>query len=131
VGKTQTALSFADGRREHYAYIFFVLATSPAVIVAEDRKVVRRLRLQRPDQDPAEEPEIVDLVKTWLSEHSRWLIMFDNEFEPGIFRRYTPVEGSGYMLSTTRSQVAAEALAERADVYEVRKSNLTKRSSSP
>ena len=119
IGKTQIALRFAERCRNQYTHIFFVNAASSATITSDYRTFARRLRLLRAGQDRPKESEVVDLVKTWLSEHTRWLMVFDNALEPGVVRHYTPVEGSGHILFTTRSQIAAEALAERANVLAV------------
>jgi NB-ARC domain len=121
VGKTQIALRFAQQRWDQYSHIFYVHAIDPATIIADYRKIALRLRLQRPDNDNdnAKDPEVVELVKMWLLEHSSWLIIFDNALEPGIVRRFTPVEGSGHIIFTTRSLIAAKALAETANVYDV------------
>jgi NB-ARC domain len=119
VGKTQVALSFTNRHQDQYTHVLFVNAISPATIVGAYRTFARRLKLLRQDQDLTEEYMLVDLVKTWLSDHTGWLIVFDNALEPGLVRRYTPVEGTGHIFFTTRSQIAAEALAERASVIEL------------
>jgi tetratricopeptide (TPR) repeat protein len=121
VGKSQIALCFAEQRWDQYTHIFYVHATSSATIIADYRKIALRLKLQRPedDQDHAREPQVVELVKTWLSEHSKWFMIFDNALEPAIVCGYTPVEGSGHILFTTRSQISAEVFVERSNVHEV------------
>jgi tetratricopeptide (TPR) repeat protein len=119
VGKTQIALRFSRDRWDQYTHIFYVHAISAPNIGDDYRMIARRLRLLKPNQNNMKQPEVVDLVKTWLSEHSDWLLIFDNALEPGTVRRYTPLEGSGHMIFTTRSQIAAEALVERAYVHEV------------
>jgi NB-ARC domain len=121
VGKSQIALCFAERRWDQYTHIFYVHATSSASIVADYRKIALRLKLQRPDeyQDPAKDHEVVELVKMWLSERSTWLMIFDNALEPAIVCSYTPVEGSGDMIFTTRSQISAETFVGRSSVLEV------------
>lgn len=121
VGKTQIALRFAKRSGDQYSHIFFVHATSSATITTAYRQIALRLKLQRPNenQDPSKDSQLIDLVKMWLSEHSTWLFIFDNVVESGLVRQFTPVAEHGHLIFTTRSQVAAEALAERANVYEV------------
>jgi hypothetical protein len=119
VGKTQIALRYEERYRDQYRHIFFVNATSSATIVTDYRQIAQRLKIPRPDQALPGESDIVEGLKTWLAERTGWLMIFDNALEPGTVRRYTPVEGLGHILFTTRSQIAARALVERANVCEI------------
>jgi NB-ARC domain len=113
------ALRFTERFRDQYKYVFYVSANTSAAIVADYRRIARRLRLYKPDQKEIEDTEVVELLKAWLSENTAWLMVFDNALEPGTVRRYTPVEGNGHVLFTTRSSIAAEALSGKANTLEL------------
>lgn len=117
VGKSQIALRFAEQYQDQYTYVFHVRAKRSADIIEDYRKIARRLKIWRPDQELSEGPAIIELLHTWLREHNRWLMIFDDALEPGTARAYAPLEGNGHILFTTRSQVTAEALVDRNSVY--------------
>lgn len=119
IGKTQIALRFEERYRDQYRHIFFVNATSSATIVTDYRQIAQRLKIPRPDQGSPGESDIVEALKTWLAKCTSWLMIFDNALEPGTVRRYSPDGGLGHILFTTRSQITARALVERANVCEI------------
>jgi hypothetical protein len=123
VGKSQIALCFADRYQDLYTHIFHVRAASSATLLEDYRLIAQRLKLWRPDQTIAQERgerEAVELVKGWLAEHSTWLLIFDNALEASTVRRFTPVDGRGHVIFTTRDEMSAATLADWPNAYEVR-----------
>jgi NB-ARC domain len=119
IGKTQVALRYERQHRGTYQHVFFVNATSAQTIVTSYRDIARMLcsdetRAKELDKIGAER-----LIQAWLAKHTDWLLIYDNAIQPSVVRRYTPEQGRGHILFTTRNEITAEALVEREEAYEV------------
>ena len=119
IGKSQTALRFAAKEEEAYRYVFYIHADTRESLLSRYRTIAVLLKLCNAPVEAFEEQEIVEKLKEWLSKSGEWLLIFDSVTEPGIVLEFTPIEGAGSILFTTRSEVVASSLAAH-HAYEVR-----------
>jgi tetratricopeptide (TPR) repeat protein len=119
IGKTQIALCYATRFRSKYPYVFFINATTAETINASYRGIVQMLLADKEDIENLDAARIENLVKAWLADHANWLLIYDNAIETGAVRRYTPLNGSGHIIFTTRNEIAAETLVGRERSHEI------------
>ena len=67
--------------------------------------------MKLPEEKEREIDRIVQAVKTWLEEHSRWLLILDNADNLELARSYLPTKPRGHILLTTRSQIVGHIAA--------------------
>jgi tetratricopeptide (TPR) repeat protein/DNA-binding XRE family transcriptional regulator len=110
IGKTQLALEYAhQSYPDVYHSVFFVNAADKASLVAGYLSLAQLLQL--PEQNEREVERIVQAVKVWLEEHTRWLLILDNADDLELARSYLPTKSRGHILFTTRSQIVGTIAA--------------------
>jgi hypothetical protein len=102
IGKTQTAIEYAYKYRHEYNYVFFVLADKPENIELSYLEIAKALNLPIMDEKDITANIIIDIVKQWFKEHSKWLLILDNGDDIQMVSKYIPT-GKGHVLLTTRS----------------------------
>jgi len=100
MGKTQTALEYADRYRDEYQMIMWVNASDRSELVSGFIKLAELLKLLVNQENG--ENVIIDAVKDWLETHSGWLLIMDNADETAILDPFLPVDPQGHLLLTTR-----------------------------
>jgi tetratricopeptide (TPR) repeat protein len=104
VGKTQLALAYAHSCYfKVYRTILWVNAANRATL--EDSYLSLAYLLELLEKDEHEVGHIVRAVKTWLEEHTDWLLIFDNADDLQLARFFLPTTPRGHILLTTRSQI--------------------------
>lgn len=118
IGKTQVAVEFVHGHKDHFDAIFWVPAHDierlhqtfreiaiSLGLVAElskdsfDKSLTRSLVLRWLEHPPARK---ADLAKGKV----RWLIVFDNVDDPDVLRDFWPHNASGHVLITSKDPLA-------------------------
>jgi tetratricopeptide (TPR) repeat protein len=114
IGKTQLALEYAH-RNHHKVYraVLWANAVDKAALEASYLSLARLLNL--PEKDEREVDLIVQAVKTWLKEHTSWLLILDNADDLQLARSFLPTKPRGHILLTTCSQIVGN-IAERIEV---------------
>src|SRR5260221_9511669 len=102
VGKSQLALEYAYRYREHYHTVLWLHAASYQDLVADVTAVAALLDL--PGKDTANPPQLIKTLKEWLTQLTRWLLIFDNVEHLQLLTGFLPAEIKGHLLLTTRSQ---------------------------
>jgi tetratricopeptide (TPR) repeat protein/transcriptional regulator with XRE-family HTH domain len=104
IGKTQLALEYAHRCSLHlYRYVFWVNASNKASLEVSYLSLAHLLQL--PEQQEREVERIVQAVKSWLEQESRWLLIFDNADDLEMACSALPTRPRGHILLTTRSQI--------------------------
>lgn len=119
IGKTQIALCYERRHRSDYRHVFFVNASGAETIVTTYRAFLQALFPDKTGFDRLDNAEVEKLMKAWLARNPNWLLIYDNAISPGAVRQYTPVDGRGHIIFTTRNEIAAEALVEREEAFEI------------
>lgn len=120
VGKSQVAFRYAGDTIQKYTNVFYIRADSKVQLVSEFRVIAEVLSLIDRQQADAEEHVIIEVVKRWLANSSRWLLIFDNVGDLRALRQVLPVAGTGDMLFTTRDSDIARSLANPEADFEVK-----------
>jgi hypothetical protein len=105
---------------QKYTNVFYIRADSKLQLVSEFRVIAEVLSLIDRQQADAEEHVIIEVVKRWLANSSRWLLIFDNVGDLRALRQVLPVAGTGDMLFTTRDSDIARSLANPEADFEVK-----------
>jgi transcriptional regulator with XRE-family HTH domain len=104
IGKTQLALEYAHRCSPHlYRYVLWVNASDKASLEVSYLSLAHLLQL--PEQQEREVERIVQAVKSWLEQESRWLLIFDNADDLEMACSALPTRPRGHILLTTRSQI--------------------------
>jgi len=103
IGKTQTAVEFANIYRNEYNTVLWVEADSREAIISSYATLAEVLDL--PEKDAKEQNFIVSAVLRWLEDNSGWLLVFDNADETRLLEDYIPINHKGHILLTSRAQV--------------------------
>lgn len=101
VGKTQLAAEYAHRYASQYDVVWWVRAEEPAMIAEEYARLAAALGL--PEKDEADQRLAVEAVRTWLSRHDRWLLVFDNVNDPKTLTGFMPHPRTGHILITSRN----------------------------
>jgi len=102
VGKSLIALEYAYRYREHYHTVLWLHAASYQDLVAGVTAVADLLDL--PGKDTANPAQLIETLKEWLTQLTRWLLIFDNVENFQLLQGFLPAEIKGHLLLTTRSQ---------------------------
>lgn len=101
VGKTQLCAEFAYRYRADYTATIWVCADSQANIHQSVLDTATGLGVYDAATGGAE--KAASSLARWLTEHSGWLVVFDNADDIGLLSPYLPLTGAGSVLVTTRA----------------------------
>lgn len=113
VGKTQVALEYAYRHAQDYQAVFWTRADSRDALVAGYSQIAQALCL--PERDERDQTVMIAAVKSWLRQHSSWLLILDNVDSLALLPEFLPVPTTGHLLLTTRAQ-ALRQLATRVEI---------------
>jgi tetratricopeptide (TPR) repeat protein/transcriptional regulator with XRE-family HTH domain len=113
IGKTQVVLEYAYRHAQDYEAVFWVRADSRDMLVAGFLEIAHAVNL--PERDDWDQAVMVAAVKSWLSQHTGWLLILDNADELTLLPDFLPTPIQGHLLLTTRAQ-ALGRLANRIEV---------------
>lgn len=119
MGKTQTAVKYAEESKNTYDSIFSILSTTPHDLEAGFVQLAALLDLPARYQDDNKVKLMA--VMEWFRNAESWLLILDNVQEKDrdlINRCYLPGDSHGHILITTRSKIIAEKLANDAVVLQ-------------
>lgn len=107
IGKTQLALEYAHRCYPGtYHCVFFVNAADKTTL--EAGYLALSSLLQLPQKNARAVDCIVQAVKSWLEEHTHWLLILDNVDDLSLARSFLPTRPGGHILLTTRSQIVGQ-----------------------
>jgi hypothetical protein len=98
VGKTQTALEYAHRHAQEYDVVWWFNCERPDLLGGQFATLSAALGLTEVDSDQA---TATAMLKTWLHNRGRWLLVFDNAESPESIRSWLP-SGPGHVLITSR-----------------------------
>ncbi len=102
VGKTQIAIEYVYRYHRDYQYIFWVRGDTREKMLADIAALAMLLDLK--ERAEQEQRRIVEAVRAWLREQSRWLLIIDNIEDLRLVQNFLPGGGRGHILLTTRAQ---------------------------
>jgi tetratricopeptide (TPR) repeat protein len=103
IGKTQLALEYAHcSYPDVYRAVFWVDAANSTILLASYDKIARKLGLS--EQDERDQELRILAVKSWLEDHTNWLLIMDNADDLKLARSFFPSAHDGHILLTTRMQ---------------------------
>src|SRR5581483_5381024 len=100
IGKTQLAIEYAYQHANDYTAIFWMSAETAESLLASYLAVAKLLDL--PEKQEQGQDHIVAAVVRWLTNHSDWLLIFDNVEDVGLVKRFLPSNRRGALLFTSR-----------------------------
>ena len=103
IGKTQTAVEYANRHRKEYKAILWANVDSEDSLKTDFGALAVRLNL--PVEDDTYRNKAVFAVKQWLERQSGWLLILDNADELGLVSDFLRREWPGHILLTTRLNV--------------------------
>lgn len=105
MGKTQTAIEYAYRYRSEYQAVLWAKADSYETLLADFINIARLLKL--PGQDEHDPRRACESVRSWLEEHTGWLLVLDNVEDLPMVDEFLPSTIHGHVLLTTRAQAMA------------------------
>ena len=106
IGKTHTALKYADQYRAEYSAGFWAVADSPENLLSGFAEFARLLDL--PEKNEKEIAKAAGAAKRWFESKSEsnapWLLILDNVDDWEAVRAWIPATKTGHVLITTRLQ---------------------------
>ena len=102
IGKTQIAIEYAYRFVKDYEIVWWMRAEEPAMLAADYARLAWKLEL--PEKELADQELIVEAVRSYLGQHKKWLLIFDNAADSSDLRDYLPQGGEGHILITSRNQ---------------------------
>ncbi|HEY0606328.1 MAG TPA: FxSxx-COOH system tetratricopeptide repeat protein, partial [Herpetosiphonaceae bacterium] len=100
VGKTQLAVEYAYRHTVDYDVVWWIRSEQSATLAADYAALAQKLNLA--EKDATDQTAVVEAVRRWLNQHSRWLLIFDNVNEPKDLDLYRPQGSGGQILITSR-----------------------------
>lgn len=100
MGKTQTAIKYAEKHTLDYTAIFWANAETEESLLGSFAALARQLKL--PVEYTQKQEDVVAQVLDWLTAHKDWLFIFDNVEEQALVQRFIPASNHGSCLFTTR-----------------------------
>lgn len=111
VGKTRLVLEYvhrlarADQHAAAYDVVWWLRAEKHTTLVTDYRRLAQALQL--PQHDALEPLAVVSAVHQWLTQHTGWLLLFDNAEGPEALRPFLPAAplsaGTRHMVITSRN----------------------------
>jgi tetratricopeptide (TPR) repeat protein/transcriptional regulator with XRE-family HTH domain len=105
VGKTQIAVEYAYRYMREYHTIVWLRADSAEVLASDFAAIATLINL--PIKREQDQHKIIEAVKDWFTQMSRWLLIFDNADHPERVYDFLPSPCYGHILLTTRSHATA------------------------
>jgi tetratricopeptide (TPR) repeat protein len=99
VGKTQIAVHYARRFAEEYATVALLDAGDDVRLLSSARRLLSLLGVDAATDESA----LVAAVRTWLEEHTEWLLIFDRAVSPTAVADLVPAQPRGHVLVTTLS----------------------------
>jgi tetratricopeptide (TPR) repeat protein len=103
IGKTQTAIEYANRHRAEYKVGLWAVAESRETLISDFVAIASMLKM--PEANIQDQNFTVTAVKRWLEGHSDWLLILDNADDPKVVEEFLPVNSKGHILLTSRAQV--------------------------
>ena len=103
IGKTQTALEYANRYKDEYETILWINADTDEQLLKGFNSIAHLLEL--PGRDEQDQSLIMHAVKRWLQQHQRWLLILDNADDLSVITKILPLKTKEHILITTRSQI--------------------------
>lgn len=99
IGKTRTAIEYANRFGSEYNHVFWVVADTPSALLTGYADIARSVLPQlteEPDQN-----KIAKAVREWLHSNPGWLLIFDNVDILDVVREHLPNPQTGHVLLTS------------------------------
>lgn len=104
IGKTFTALQYAYRYREEYDAIWWVNASTYESIMSGFTKLAQKIS-KIPPRKSDDQHYILDVVKQWMKDTPRWLLIFDNVDESKVLQEFLSTARRGHIIFTSRIQI--------------------------
>ncbi|HEX7999933.1 MAG TPA: FxSxx-COOH system tetratricopeptide repeat protein [Pyrinomonadaceae bacterium] len=101
IGKTQIAVEYAYCNSIDYDIVWWIRAEEFHTLSADFSTLAKELNLQQ--QETKDQRIVIEVVRKWLGQHTRWLLIFDNAKEPAVIKDYIPQSDSGHVIVTSRN----------------------------
>jgi hypothetical protein len=105
IGKTQTAQEYAYQHRGSYKTILWGKVATREILIADFAAIAELLDL--PEKSNKNQSETVKVVRKWLDDNDRWLLILGNT-DDLVVREFIPVVGEGHSLLTTRAHATGD-----------------------
>jgi tetratricopeptide (TPR) repeat protein len=102
LGKTQTALQYAQIHQAEYAYGLRVVADSPDNIISGFAEFAALVGT--PEHGDPDKLKVARAAKRWFESNDKWLLILDNLEDWDTARTWIPSSKRGHVLITTRLQ---------------------------
>jgi hypothetical protein len=108
IGKTRTAMEYAYRYHSEYEAVFWVRAESRETLMSDLVTIATLLNLQVAQE--RNRKVVTNAVIHWLSEHTSWLLVFDNVENLNILNNFIHLSKNGHILLTTRIQASSHVI---------------------
>ncbi len=102
IGKTQTAVEYANRYQKDYQAVLWVRAETEAELAGGFSDLATVLDL--PEKDAKDQEAAIEAVKRWLESNASWLLVLDNADNPELVEPFLPVAHRGHVLLTSRAR---------------------------
>lgn len=103
IGKTQLAVKYCYDYRQEYKAVLWARADPPELLVSDLLDIAKLLKL--PECRFKEQQSILNGLRRWMREQSRWLLIIDNIENIDVLKDILPPARRGHVLITTRTQI--------------------------
>ncbi len=103
IGKTQLAVKYCHDYRQEYKAVLWARADPPELLVSDLLDIAKLLKL--PECRLKEQQSVLNGLRRWMREQSRWLLIIDNIENMDNLRDILPTARRGHVLITTRTQI--------------------------
>lgn len=100
IGKTQIAVEYSYQHAAEYDIVWWVRAEAPAVLASDYAALAHQLGFAI--YESRDQSQIVEMVRRWLEQSGKWLLIFDSAPDLASVRDYLPRGGTGHVLITSR-----------------------------
>lgn len=102
IGKTQVAIEYAYRYRLGYRAVFWLAAETAESLMTSVQQIADLLHF--PTRENADQSQLGEALRRWLTTHQEWLVIADNVEELDLLYPLLPSLGAGALLLTTRRQ---------------------------